>query len=251
MAGGVYAEGAKTAKIQLLDVVRRGLEDHLVLGVGLEPVRVLPIAGVIRADARLDVGDTPRLRTENSQEGRGIQRSSSDFGVERLSQHTALTGPIFLEPQQHCLHGRHWFASSPLKPGPRSIDRALGHTAHGLPTLSRSRQGTCERAVPAAGHVSAGRANSRRARAWASDQLSDARMGNADPLWAGGRRSGRRCWRSASVDEAELLEAGQGVLQRPCLGDSPAAEAEDGDLVDPLEAAAGGSVAEPLAQVGG
>src|SRR5215207_54707 len=55
-------------------------------------------------------------------------------------------------------------------------------------------------------------------------------------------------WRSG---QAELLEASEGVFQRPGTEDPSVAEPEDGDLIDPLEAAPSRSLAEPFPQVGG
>jgi hypothetical protein len=52
-------------------------------------------------------------------------------------------------------------------------------------------------------------------------------------------------WRSG---QAELLQAPEGVFQRPGVGDLAVAEPEDGDLIDPLEAATGRGLAQPLAQ---
>jgi hypothetical protein len=57
----VDAERGQAAEIDLLRVPGVGFEDHLELGVGLQPVRVLAVPGVVRADAGLDVGHAPRL----------------------------------------------------------------------------------------------------------------------------------------------------------------------------------------------
>src|SRR5687767_3724612 len=49
----------------------------------------------------------------------------------------------------------------------------------------------------------------------------------------------------------ELLKAVEGVLEAPGADDPAVAKAEDGDLVDVLEAASGGRATEPFAEVGG
>jgi hypothetical protein len=56
--------------------------------------------------------------------------------------------------------------------------------------------------------------------------------------------------RSQAVDEASCRRRDRG-LQRPGLGDPAVRKAEDGDLVDPLEAPPGGGMTAPLPEVGG
>ena len=62
----VDADRGQRAEVEVEHVFRRRLEDHLVLEVVLEAKRVLAVAPVGRADARLDVrglhGCGPRLR---------------------------------------------------------------------------------------------------------------------------------------------------------------------------------------------
>ena len=59
--GEVDAEGLQGAEVHVLDIRRRRLDDHLVLVVVAQPVRVLAVAAVGRTHARLDVGRPPRL----------------------------------------------------------------------------------------------------------------------------------------------------------------------------------------------
>ena len=56
-----HAERFEAAQLELLGVPRVGLEDDLELGVGLQPVRVLAVAGVVGANAGFDVADVPGL----------------------------------------------------------------------------------------------------------------------------------------------------------------------------------------------
>jgi hypothetical protein len=53
---GIDAERAQRLEVEILDVVRRGLQDHLILVVVLQAVRVLAVATVLRAARRLHVG---------------------------------------------------------------------------------------------------------------------------------------------------------------------------------------------------
>ena len=58
----VDADRGEAAEVQLLQVGRARLQDHLILVIMLQPVGVLAIAAVGRAAARLDEGGVPRLR---------------------------------------------------------------------------------------------------------------------------------------------------------------------------------------------
>src|SRR3712207_7587788 len=59
---GVDAERAQRLEVRLDDVLRRGLQDDLVLPELLEAVRVLAVAPVRRAKRGLDVRRSPRDR---------------------------------------------------------------------------------------------------------------------------------------------------------------------------------------------
>ena len=90
----VDAQRLEARQVLLLRVARVGLEDDLELGVGLQPVRVLAVPGVVGPHARLDVGHPPRLRTQHPQDGRRVERAGADLGVERLHDHAAPVGPV-------------------------------------------------------------------------------------------------------------------------------------------------------------
>ena len=105
--GQVDAEGLQAAQVQLLRVAGVGLEDHLELGVRLQPVRVLAVPRVVGPDARLRVGDPPRLGAEHPQEGRRVHGSGADLGVEGLRHQAAAVGPVPGQRQQRVLHRQH------------------------------------------------------------------------------------------------------------------------------------------------
>ncbi|GAA3346038.1 hypothetical protein GCM10020358_55500 [Amorphoplanes nipponensis] len=107
MRGHVDAQRRQAAQVQLLRVAGVGLEDHLELGVGLQPVRVLAVARVVGAHGRLDVDDPPRLRAEHPQEGGRVQGPGADLGVHRLHDQATLIGPVRGEAGEGVLHGEH------------------------------------------------------------------------------------------------------------------------------------------------
>ena len=90
----VDPERLQRFEIQLDDVVRRRLHRHLVLVVALQAVRVLAVAAVGGAPARLHVGRVPRLRTQRAQEGGRMEGAGADLQVQRLDQHAALLRPV-------------------------------------------------------------------------------------------------------------------------------------------------------------
>jgi len=117
----IDAKGLQAPQIQLLDAIRRGLEDHLELVVALDAIRVLTVPSVSGAARGLDVGHLPRFRTKDAQEGVGVHRPGPDFHVVGLLDHAAQICPVPLEREQQILE-RHR-AGSPVS----------------LPTSSRNR----------------------------------------------------------------------------------------------------------------
>ena len=86
---------------------RRRLEHHLVLVVVLQPVRVLAVAAVLGAAARLHVGGLPGLGAERAQEGRGVAGAGADLHVVGLQQRAALLGPVGLQSRMICWKSQH------------------------------------------------------------------------------------------------------------------------------------------------
>ena len=103
----IDAEGGQRVEVEVEDVLRGRLEDHLILVVVLEAVGVLAVASVGRPDARLDVRGAPRLRSEAAEERGRIRRSGAELRVVRLEDHAALVGPVALQRGEHVLvvHG--------------------------------------------------------------------------------------------------------------------------------------------------
>jgi hypothetical protein len=68
MQARVDAARLEAFEIELLHLVRRGLEDHLILVMLEETVRVLSEASIIGAPRRLHVGHAPRLGTQHAEQ---------------------------------------------------------------------------------------------------------------------------------------------------------------------------------------
>ena len=100
---GIDADGVERLQVELLDVRRRRLQDHLELIVVLQPVRVLAVAAVLRPARGLDVGRVPRLRPERAQRGRRMERAGPHLHVVGLQDDAAVVGPIALERQDQPL----------------------------------------------------------------------------------------------------------------------------------------------------
>ena len=91
------AERFQRLQVEFLRIARIGLEDDLILEVILHPVGVFAVATVIRADARLDVGDAPRLRTKHAQQRRRVVGARADLNVVGLPQHAVLRRPELVQ----------------------------------------------------------------------------------------------------------------------------------------------------------
>ncbi len=123
----VEAQRLERAQVQLQDVVRRGLEHHLILVVVLQAVRVLSVAAVLGPAAGLHVGGLPGLRPQRAQEGRGVRGARPHFHVVGLQERAALGVPVRLQLQDDLLEGQHACVS--WRPGgckPSARARGLG-----------------------------------------------------------------------------------------------------------------------------
>ena len=127
--GGVDAERRQALQVQVLHVGRRRLQDHLVLLVLVEAVRVLAVAAVGRPARRLHVGDLPRLRPQHAQERLRVHGARADLGVPRLVDEAAALRPVALRAKMMLLqrHAR------------RAVPRPHVARARGASAASRSR----------------------------------------------------------------------------------------------------------------
>ncbi len=129
------AEGLERAQVDVLDVRRRRLDDHLVLVVVAEPVRVLAVAPVGGAHARLHVGRAPGTGVQAAQEGGGIEGAGADLGVVRLDDDAPLSLPEGLQAADDLLErGRRGCGLGVLGHGVLSVGSAI------LPVSPRTEQ---------------------------------------------------------------------------------------------------------------
>ncbi len=101
----VEADRRQRAEIELLQVRRVGLQDHLVLVIVLQPVRVLAVAAVLGAARRLHVGGVPAAGAERAQRGRRMEGAGADLHVVGLQDQAALVGPVIVQRQDQPLEG--------------------------------------------------------------------------------------------------------------------------------------------------
>ena len=121
MQPGIDADGGERLQIEILDVVRRRLQDHLELIIMLQAVRVLAVAAILRTPRGLHIGRVPWLGSERPQSRRRMERAGADFHVIGLQDHAAIIRPETLQRQDQTLE-------RPL--GPHMRGRAgLGHRA--------------------------------------------------------------------------------------------------------------------------
>ena len=93
----------QAAQVKLLDVVRRGLHEHLELVIELGSVGVLAVAAVGGTAAALHVARTPRVGTQGTKRsGRGI-RSRTHLVIVGLQHNATEVGPVALQGQDDVL----------------------------------------------------------------------------------------------------------------------------------------------------
>ena len=93
----IDADGAEAPQIQVLDVVRAGLHEHLELIVVLQAVGVLAVAAVGGTAAALHVAGAPRVGAQRAQRGGRVVGASAHGAVVRLQNDAALGGPVVLQ----------------------------------------------------------------------------------------------------------------------------------------------------------
>ena len=103
VVGGGDADGPQRPEVLLLHVLGARLEDHLVLVVLVESIRILAEASVGGPPGGLDVGDVPGLGAEHTQERSGIHRARAHFQVVSLHQRAAALGPVRLQREEEPL----------------------------------------------------------------------------------------------------------------------------------------------------
>ena len=92
-------------QIQLLHILRRRLQDHLILIIVLQPVGVLAIAAVGGPARGLDKGGVPGPRPQRAQGGGGMEGARPHLIVIGLQDQAALGRPEILQGQDQVLKG--------------------------------------------------------------------------------------------------------------------------------------------------
>ena len=99
----IDADRVERVEIEVLQVGRRRLQDHLELIVVLQPVRVLAVAAVLRPARGLHIGGIPGLRAERAQRGRRMKRAGAHLHVVGLQDDAAIVRPVALQRQDQAL----------------------------------------------------------------------------------------------------------------------------------------------------
>ena len=99
----VDADGLQRAEIEILQIGRRGFDEHLILIVMLQSVGVLAIAPVGGPPRGLHIGRGPGARPQRAQRGGGVKGARAHLHVVGLQDGTAAPGPVGLKPQDDLL----------------------------------------------------------------------------------------------------------------------------------------------------
>ena len=99
----VDADGGERAEVDVLQVGRRGFDDHLELVVVLPAVGAVAVAAVGRAARGLDVGGGPGRGAEGAQRGGRVEGAGADLHVVGLQDGAALRRPVGLQAQDDLL----------------------------------------------------------------------------------------------------------------------------------------------------
>src|SRR3990172_7846754 len=83
----------KALQIDILNIIRDGLQDYLELIVMLEAVGVLAIPAVSGSPRRLNIRNPPGLRPQYPEECSRIECAGPDFNIVRLSDYAAPVCP--------------------------------------------------------------------------------------------------------------------------------------------------------------
>lgn len=105
-------------EIELLNIGRAWLQDHLILVIMLKPVGVLTITAIGWAAARLNEGGAPWLWPQRAQRGCGVKCTRSHLHIVRLKDEAALRAPEIMESEDHVLKAMGRIAVRSHGPGP-------------------------------------------------------------------------------------------------------------------------------------
>ena len=93
----VDADGSEAAEVQILNIGRRGLQDHLILKMLVEPIGVFAVATVGGPTGWLHVADAIGCGTEDAEKSFRVHGAGADLGVVGLLEDAALLVPVMHE----------------------------------------------------------------------------------------------------------------------------------------------------------
>ena len=106
----VDADSAQTLQVDVLHIHRRGLKDHLKLGVFVQPIGILAVAAVGGPTTGLNVGNPIGMCPKHAQKRLRVHRAGANFYIIRLLQHATLLHPKVRELKNQILEGEAlWF----------------------------------------------------------------------------------------------------------------------------------------------
>jgi len=106
MLAQINADCSERFEIQLLNILRRGFQDHLQLGVLIKTIGIFTVAAIRRPARGLHVCDFVGLRTEYSQKCFGSHCARADFDVMRLLQDASPFSPESLQAKDEFLESQ-------------------------------------------------------------------------------------------------------------------------------------------------
>ncbi len=101
----IDADDRQALEIEVLNVRRAWLQDHLILIIVLEAIGVLAITPVGRAAAGLHERRIPRLRAQRAQRGRRVKGARAHTHVVGLQNEAPIRAPEIVEREDHVLKG--------------------------------------------------------------------------------------------------------------------------------------------------
>ena len=103
MNPGIDADGFKRVEVEILNVGRRWLQDHLKLVVMLKTIGIFAIAPVLRPAGRLHIGRVPWPRPQRAQRRCRMKRAGAHFHVVGLQDDATMIRPVALQSQYQSL----------------------------------------------------------------------------------------------------------------------------------------------------
>ena len=96
MLARIDAESFKRFEVKLLRISWVRLKNDLKLRMFLEPVGVLAVATIVRADRRFDIGDIPRFGAEDPQKSSWVHRPGTNLRIVWLGDQASVRCPEVL-----------------------------------------------------------------------------------------------------------------------------------------------------------